>query len=290
MNNSRIIILGGNGMLGHLIATYLNSKYDVICVLRNEPPINIKYVLNDYDNFYDLIKLIITLSPTVIINTVGVLVDEASNNLLIAIKVNSILPRLLEQQFRETNTRIIQISTDCVFSGKNGPYNKYDLPDAEDPYGISKYLGDINNNKDLTIRTSIIGPNIINRTSGLFDFIFFNNKEVNGYSNVFWSGITTLELSIFIEKQLFNGISGLIFLTNGEIISKYNLLEMINKIFLSSKKKIIEDTSKLANKGLIIGSSDYQINKTYIQMLTELHEWIHKNKNMYIQYFFPHND
>ena len=127
--------------------------------------------------------------------------------------------------------KLIHISTDCVFSGRQGMYADNDFRDADDIYGRSKALGEIFSDKDLTIRTSIIGPELKRYGEGLFHWFMSQRERVNGYTKVFWSGVTTLELAKAIEYSLDNDVTGLFQLSNGVRISKYDLLVLFNEIF-----------------------------------------------------------
>lgn len=286
MSKANVVILGGNGMLGHMLSIVLSQNNNVICITRSMQLSDINFRLHDFQNLHSLMALIESLNPEVIINTTGVLVNASNVNPLEAIRINSFLPRVLEKNFSNTNVRLIQISTDCVFSGNNGPYTMNSIPDSKDAYGMTKFLGEINNSKDLTIRCSIVGPNIKSKNNGLFDWFFTSSNVVEGYLNAFWSGLTTLELSNFIDNNLFDGLSGLVMLGNGNVISKYTLLTYFNTVFLNSHKTINIDESIILNKGFLIANSNCLISKSYIQMLNELKDWMFTYKSIYSHYNF----
>jgi dTDP-4-dehydrorhamnose reductase len=286
MKSKKIIILGGNGMLGHMLATFLlSANTAVICIVRNKPGFEVEYIIDDFLDYVKITKIIDLIKPDYIVNCVGLLIEDSKKNPKEAIRINSHLPWFLEKYYSTSSTRIIQISTDCVFSGEQGPYPVSAIPDAKDIYGITKALGEIINSKDLTIRTSIIGPNIGSRKTGLFDWFFFNKFSVKGYTNVYWSGVTTLQLAKVIFNAIEFNISGLINVSNNIALSKYDLLKIIDSVFFDSKRIIISDNLLKTNKSLI--PSSYQYNITipgYSEMIFELKEWIYSNPLLYNDY------
>ena len=122
---------------------------------------------------------------------------------------NSLLPHHLQSISEEIGAKLIHISTDCVFSGKTGSYTESSLRDADDVYGRTKALGEIISNQHLTIRTSIVGPELkINGEGLLHWFLTSTEKELNGFSKVFWGGVTTVELAKAIEFAISHDING----------------------------------------------------------------------------------
>ncbi|MBA7555115.1 hypothetical protein ES705_47768 [subsurface metagenome] len=202
-----------------------------------------------------------------------------------AIYLNSYFPHQLVKILRKTGGKLIHISTDCVFSGDKGVYTENDFRDADDTYGRSKALGEVKNDKDLTLRTSIIGPEIKETGEGLFHWFMKQKKEINGYNNVFWGGVTTLELARCIEIAIENELTGLYHVTNNEKISKYELLQLINKYFRANQIVIAHDSRKLSNKSLVsIYPHDIFNVKSYRLMIKELREHIALNNQLYQQY------
>jgi len=109
----------------------------------------------------------------------------------------------------DTAVKIIQISTDCVFSGKDGGYKEDSFRDGDTIYARTKALGEINNNKDLTIRTSIIGPDINEDGIGLFHWFMKQSGTIYGFRNAYWTGVTTIELAKGIEKFIEYNVTGI---------------------------------------------------------------------------------
>ena len=158
----KIIVLGSNGMAGHIVTLGLRTeiqKYDVIAVARTNSPAkpNILLDMTDFDALANLIK---TSKADIIINCIGLLNKNAEDKIDQAILLNSYFPHFLETITKNTTTKVIHISTDCVFSGNKGGYRENDIKNGIGFYAQSKALGEIVNQKDLTIRTSIIGPGL----------------------------------------------------------------------------------------------------------------------------------
>jgi len=187
------------------------------------------------DNLATLDKCIRIQQPDAIINCIGYLVEDSNKNPAEAVYLNSYFPHLLENMTKETNTKVIHISTDCIFDGKDEkPYTESSLPTATNYYGRSKALGELNNEKDLTLRQSIIGPAPQTNNTGLFNWIYTTTStEVEGWTNVMWNGITTLELAKQIEGILVvcPSLHGIVNLVPPTIINKCDLLKLIVDTF-----------------------------------------------------------
>ncbi len=243
----RVLINGITGMLGHQV--YLNLKkfnrYEIFGI-GNSDINNDKFsIFNGFNNYIkfnflkdeNLFKILYDINPTVIINCMGMVKQrEASNEDMFYL--NSVIPKQLKVYCDDNNSKLIHISSDCVFTGENGSYNELDIPDAKDSYGMSKYLGEVYSNTKsniITIRTSIIGPELI-RDSGLLSFIFSNRDgTIHGYKNAHFSGLTTIVLAEEIRKMIEDHFSifwkkSLVHIS-GEGITKYDLLSRINNVF-----------------------------------------------------------
>lgn len=278
----KVLILGNKGMLGHVLyRTFLSDdiskKFQVFGVNRSDRQMNKNsYKLNvlDSDN---LEQFIIKKKPKYIINCIGTLVESSINNPSIAIQTNSFLPHFLNEISEKYSFKLIHISTDCVFDGKkDGMYKESDNKTETNYYGLSKNLGEINNLRNLTIRTSIIGPELKLKPTGFFEWIMSQDgMQVNGYSNAMWSGLTTIELSKFIIWCLNKDINGIIHATNGIGISKFDLIKMITKIF-NLNVNLINDKSFKINKTLKNTKiSNYNF-PSYKQMIKEMKKFINK--------------
>jgi len=278
----KVIILGSTGMLGHLVYHFLDStnKYDLYNLsFRNK--LNSKTIIVDILDQQKLSNLINDISPDVIINCVGVLIKGSKENLKNAIYINAYFPHWLKDVCEEIDCRLIHVSTDCVFSGKNGGNDENSIKDATDDYGKTKSLGEFDSINHLCIRTSIIGPELKQNGEGLLHWLFNQQGTIYGFKNVYWSGVTTLELAKVIHFSIENNILGLWNVTNGEPISKYDLLQKIIKIFSINKLKLEPDTNKFSNKSLKSNRGIYYKVPSYDDMLEDLSVYFRAHKNLY---------
>lgn len=270
-------------MLGHIVSDYLRSKNFNVKGLAKTQRVEGDLVI-DLTNFNELANLIKKHEPKFIVNCVGVLNKAVDLDLHNSILLNSLLPHFLANITNHSNSRVIQISTDCVFSGENGPYSIEDLPNASDYYGKTKYLGELNNSKDLTIRTSIVGPDLKPNGVGLFNWFSSQSESVEGYSNAHWSGVTTLQLAKFIHFLFNHQINGLIHYSNNEEISKMKLLQLFNQ-HRKTPLTIIPNVTYIVNKSLI-NHQDFNGHETpsYDVMIKEMMDWIDTNISLYPHY------
>ncbi len=277
----KFLILGANGMVGHLISIYLiESGYDVSTLTRRPFPYGKNIVLEASD-FISLKRIILNSNFDFIINSIGVLNDKAEKNKSLAVQINSLLPLFLMEITSNTNTKIIHLSTDCVFSGNSEYYLENSIKDGQSFYDKTKALGEIINNKDITFRNSIVGPDISENGIGLLNWFLKQTDPIFGYSNVLWNGVTSLELSKAIVHFSENNYSGIYHLVNNEPISKLNLLRLFNKYFRNNEVTIIDSPNKISNKVLKNTRTDVDYNvPDYDRMIYELSLWF-KNHNIY---------
>jgi dTDP-4-dehydrorhamnose reductase len=284
--SKKIIILGVNGMAGHILFKDLKEKssgFHVIGVARSISPIEPTVIL-DITNFDLLKRLIEKECPDIIINCIGLLNATAENNPDQAILVNSYLPHYLEGLTRNSKTKIIHISTDCVFSGNEGSYLESTIKNGVGYYSLSKSLGEIINSKDLTFRTSIIGPELNNNGIGLFNWIANQENEVLGFEKAFWTGVTTIELLHAVKHAIREDLTGLYHLVFDHKISKFDLLNIINQEF-SLCLKVSPNDKYVVDKSLINTRRDFGFKvKSYELMIKEMHSWILMNKELYPHY------
>lgn len=289
--NPRVLVLGSTGMVGHLICKYLidNSNFILFDIARSfkfRDKTNLFDVKNEKD-FCEYIKLI---KPDYIINCIGVLIRESNSNIENAIYINSYFPYILKKLVSQINAKLIHISTDCVFSGRKGKYIESDLRDGNDTYAQTKILGEIQDNTNLTLRTSFIGPEIRESGEGLFGWFMRQEGTISGFKKVIWSGVTTLELAKVIKLSIDNELAGLYHVTNNLSISKYELLKLFKK-FTQKNIEIKPSDEKSLDKSLIDTrlSLGYKI-PSYDDMILEMTTFIKENKSMYPQYKFLNFD
>ena len=234
----KVFVLGGEGMLGHKMWQVLSQRFDTYMTMRQPAKAYSQFEIFDLDrirgginciNFDSVVKVIGEIKPDVIVNCIGIVkqVVEVSDP-VITLTINSIFPHRLKNLCSITNTRLIHLSTDCVFSGKKGMYTEEDDIDATDLYGLSKYLGEVNGDNCLTIRTSIIGRELTTK-NGLLEWFLSNaNGTVKGYTNAIFSGFPTIVLAEILVKIIkgFPELSG-VWHVSSDPISKYDLLQLI---------------------------------------------------------------
>jgi len=277
------MILGSAGMLGHMVYIYLRSlnKYEIIdSSFPNR--LNRDSKILDVTNVKKLENFISVEKPDIVVNCIGILIKDSISFPSNAIYLNAYFPHQLVKILKGKGGKLIHISTDCVFSGKKGAYTEDDYRDADDIYGRSKALGEIMYGGNVTLRTSIIGPELKKMGEGLFHWFMQQNGTINGFSNVFWGGITTLELAKAIDSTIEQDISGLIHITNKERISKYDLLVLIKHIFCIKTVQIDRFEGKIVDKSLKSNRNDFKYKVTsYKKMISELKSFMEENRVLY---------
>jgi len=239
----RILILGGDGMLGHRLLKDLSRSHDVRATLRMEASAYARFPMFNEDNSYTgvdvrvtdrLISVLADFHPEAVINAVGVVKQRPDGlDRIPNLEINALLPHRLAVICGAIGAHLIHISTDCVFSGRRGKYAESDEPDPIDVYGHSKLLGEVVFPGCITLRTSIIGRELTRKTS-LLEWFLAQTGTVNGYRHAIFSGFTTIEMSRIMETLVthFPASSG-IYHVSSDPISKFDLLTMIkNKLEL----------------------------------------------------------
>jgi dTDP-4-dehydrorhamnose reductase len=225
-------------MLGHVMVRVLaaSDALDVAVCVRS--PTTVEYDRTQVWTGVDvtqpdaLLDVMQSCRPDVVINCVGLVKQRAqAEDPLIALPVNAILPHRLARMCALAGGRLIHFSTDCVFSGERGNYRESDIPDARDLYGLSKLLGEVHDLHALTLRVSIIGPEL-QGAQGLLAWFLSQTGRVRGYRRAVFSGLTTLELAQVVRDRLLSrsDLHGLYHLS-ADPITKFDLLTLAGKIF-----------------------------------------------------------
>ncbi|MGG0750294.1 SDR family oxidoreductase [Priestia megaterium] len=271
----KILILGGKGMAGHVITRYFQQKPEYHVFYTSRDPKDKDGIYVDITNLTKLEEVIESIKPDITINCIGILNEHATNNNKLAFQVNSLLPHQLVKLTERCQGKLIHISTDCVFSGNKGDYTESDIPDGTSVYAQSKQLGEIISDNHLTIRTSIIGPELKEDGIGLFLWFMQQNGVIKGYEKVWWNGVTTLELAKAIEVMIKRNVTGLYHLGSEEKISKFKLLKLIQEVFEKDNVKIIPDSNIVLDRTIKSIRTDFQyMIPSYKKMLLELKDWI----------------
>ena len=278
----KFLILGSTGMAGHLITTYLREGGHKVCGLSRRkiaPHVNI---VLDVNHFEELAKIICGGAFDCVVNCVGVLNRAAEDNKTLAIRLNSELPHFLAETTADLQTKIVQLSTDCVFSGKRGGYRENDFPVGKTFYDRTKALGELVDDKNITFRSSIIGPDLERDGIGLLNWFLQQNGIVNGYTKSIWSGVTTLFLAQMIERAVNENIHGLYQLTNNTPIIKCELLKLFAQIF--GRKIKISPVDGVAADKTLINTKNFDVAPSYEQMLLDLRDWMARHADFYPHY------
>lgn len=283
----RILVVGGDGMLGHQLLKTLQLRHEVRVALRQDLSVYRPYNLFNQANSYagidirradDLMPILVDFQPQAVINAVGIVKQRKdAKDVIPSLEINALFPHRLALMCEAIKARMIHISTDCVFSGKKGQYTEQDISDAEDVYGKSKYLGEVSSANCLTLRTSIIGLELARKTS-LIEWFLAQRGPIKGFTRAIYTGLTTLEMSRLIENMLLNfpDLSGL-WHVSSEAINKYDLLTIFAKklgyehIQIEPENEFVCDRSLLSNNFRKITG---YIPPTWNDMLGELAEQV----------------
>ena len=249
----KVLVLGSTGMLGSAVAQMLSDSQNELFTTSRHGKTSTSFSAGS-DSIEDIL---ISFKPDWIVNCIGTIkphINESdSNSVLNAINVNSIFPAQLSQAASKIGAKVIQIATDCVYSGSKGAYLEADLHDATDVYGKTKSLGEVPAENMMHIRASIIGPEL-GRSTSLLEW-FKNqpiNSQINGFTDHLWNGVTTHAFGKLcngiINQNLFQG--GKFHVTPKDVVTKADLLKLFSKVYKRSDI-LISDTV-----------SAYKINRT----------------------------
>ena len=282
----KILVLGANGMVGHVVALYLQRKgHQVTALARKAKIAELHYIEADIRDLSFLYGVLSSGKYDAVVNCVGVLNQMAESDKENAIFINALLPHVLAKYICDMPTHCIQISTDCVFSGERGNYEEQDIPDGQGMYSRSKYLGELNDSKNLTFRTSVIGPDINKNGIGLLNWFMQQKKEVDGYIGAIWTGVTSLTLAQAVESALIQGLTGIYHLVNSEKINKYELLQLFNHVLRGDDITINSNLAVQHDKSLICTRKDFAFTvPCYLDMVSDMRKWIIDNKDIYSHY------
>lgn len=279
----RILILGGDGMLGHQLLKAWQTRHDVRCTLRQDLSAYAAFELFTAENSYAgidvrslarLTEVVADFRPEAVVNCVGIVKQRPiAKESIPSLEINALLPHRLAVLCKGIGARLVHLSTDCVFNGKKGNYQENDPSDAEDLYGKSKYLGEVQDENCLTLRTSIIGRELTRKKS-LLEWFLAQTVPVKGFKNAIYNGFTTLEMSRIIETMLLKHptASG-VYQVSSEPINKYDLLLLFREK-LGHAIEILPDESFCCDRSLDSNRFRREFNyapPTWESMVEELH-------------------
>lgn len=240
----KVVILGCTGMLGHKLFERLSSRDDLgVYATARSPSDASKYfspqladkVIPDAVDANDcdaLARVLVSIRPDVVINCIGLIKQlPISNDPIPALTINSLFPHRLALICKDVGTRMIHISTDCVFNGDKGNYVEDDFSDARDLYGRSKYLGEVNYEHCVTLRTSIIGHELSSKF-GLVEWFLNQKGDVKGFAKAIYTGFPTIELARIISDYILPDpeLKG-VYHVSSDPVSKYEILKLVAEYY-----------------------------------------------------------
>lgn len=281
----RFLVLGCNGMAGHMVSLYLKESGHSVYGFARTTPRYVEGVSGDAQDKDFVKKLVVNGKYDSVINCIGILNRAAEENKSLAVYLNAFFPHFLAEITSNTDTQVIHMSTDCVFSGSRGGYTEVDFRDGESFYDRSKALGEIEDKKNVTLRNSIVGPDINSRGIGLLNWFMQQTGEVDGFTKVIWTGQTTLQLAKTIEAIARERVCGLYNMVPAGFISKYELLKLFNHYMRDDAIKINPVADVVADKSLRRTKFDFSyVIPDYEVMVYELAAWMRSHSAMYPHY------
>ena len=283
----RILVLGVTGMLGNAVLRVLATarEHQIYGTLRSDDSYNLRAQLEpscnithgvDVENNDSLVKIFGQVRPDAVVNCVGLVkqLGHAADPLL-AIPINSLLPHRLAALCRIGGARLIQISTDCVFSGEKGNYVESDVPDATDLYGRTKFLGEVSASNVVVLRTSIVGHELRSSRS-LINWFLTQSVSIKGFSRAIFSGVPTVVLARIIREIVLPApdLQGLYHIA-AEPISKYDLLNLVREMY-GKQIEVVRDDTLVIDRSL--NADRFRIATGYVppawpEMVRQMHEF-----------------
>jgi dTDP-4-dehydrorhamnose reductase len=235
----RILILGGDGMLGHQLLAHFAPRHEVRVTLRQPLESYASYRLFHPENAYGGIDLrspdslrpvLAAFGPEAVVNAAGIMKRRLDSEEPIPnLEINALLPHRLVLLCAPIRARLIHVSTDCVFSGRKGNYTETDVPDEADLHGRTKALGEVRAPNCVTLRTSFIGRELKRKTA-LLEWFLAQTGSIRGFRKAIFSGFTTLEMGRIIELLLTRfPAGGGLYHVSSEPLSKFDLLGLIKR-------------------------------------------------------------
>ncbi len=237
----RVLVLGARGMMGHVACRVFAERHEVFGSIRDGIPTDSslasflspdRWIRDvDADDMASVERALDVAEPDAVLNCIGIIKQApGASDPVVSIEKNALFPHKLAELCNAASVRMIHLSTDCVFSGREGMYAESDIPDPDDLYGLSKLLGETEAGEALTLRTSVVGREIRGHAS-LFEWVLGSRgTSVRGFDRAIYSGLTTVALAEVIERVLEGhpGLSG-VWHVASDPITKYELLCQLNE-------------------------------------------------------------
>lgn len=248
----RVLVLGVSGMLGHTVFRVFseNGNWQTFGTARDErirqqlPQARPEAIITGVDvgNVDALFRAFARARPSLVINCVGVIKQsQAAQDASTTIPVNALLPHRLAALCGTAGARLIHVSTDCVFSGRTGNYVEGDTPDADDLYGRSKLLGEVAYPHTVTLRTSIIGPELDGGAHGLVGWFLAQQRSVKGYAQARFSGLPTVTLARLMRDVVATSKMHGLYHVGAAAIDKLSLLRLVREVYAKDIEIIPDD-------------------------------------------------
>lgn len=284
----KIAVLGSTGMAGHMVSLYLEEAGHMVYRASRSERNTLTSRTVDAADPAALRAWLEEVRPDGVVNCIGLLQRACEARPDRAVLLNAYIPHYLESLFSQERTKVIHLSTDCVFSGSKGGYAENALPDGRTMYDRSKALGELNNRKDLTLRMSIIGPDTDPGGTGLLNWFMAQKGELQGYSKTLWNGVTNLELAKAVEWALRTEVAGLYHLVPAGTIDKYSLLRLFQQTFQKEDVQISRIDGPQLDKTLVNTRTDFGFQVgSYPAQLEELKQWMQAHRELYPHYRIP---
>lgn len=280
----RFLVLGASGMAGHIISLYLKEAgHSVTGFSRHDLQFLDSQIIGDATDV-DTLKQVDWNGYDVVVNCIGVLNKAAETNPN-ASWLNGELPHFLADVTADLPTRVFHMSTDCVFAGNTGPYTEWSKPDGGSAYDRTKAAGELDDEKNLTFRNSIVGPDINPNGIGLLNWFMKQNGPIKGFTGAIWTGLTTLELAKAMEHEAREEAHGLVNMVPEGSINKYELLQLFNRDLRGESVEIFADAGLQLDKTLVRTNFKPTYRpKSYPEQVHEMAGWIRDHKELYPHY------
>jgi len=282
----KLLVLGACGMAGHMISAYFVERgYEVTGFDRRAPARCTHGLAGDARDVDAMRGLVRGGGFDAVINCIGILNRFAEEDKALAAFLNAYFPHFLAEITKDLPTQIVHMSTDCVFSGERGGYTDDDFPDVRAFYDRSKALGELNDGKNITLRNSIVGPDINPQGIGLLNWFMQQTGDVNGYTRAVWTGQTTLQLAKTMEAAIRERAGGLYNAVPEQAITKYDLLRLLSRYLRGGKVRVHACEGVSADKSLrrTRFAFDYRV-PGYETMVRELGDWMREHRGLYPHY------
>lgn len=282
----KILVLGSIGMAGHLITLYFKEQGHEVTAYSMKPFPYCKNIVGNALDTEHFKSVLLGDNYDAVINCIGILNQFAEENQSLAAYLNSYLPHLVADTLKDKKTKLVHMSTDCVFAGNTGPYYEDSLRDGLTFYDRSKALGEVEDNKNLTFRNSIVGPDTNENGIGLFNWFMKQNGTIKGFTGAMWTGVATITLAKAMEQGLKENLTGLYNLVNNESISKYELLKLFNHYFKNDELEILPNDQLQLDKSLRHKRTDFSfIVPSYEEQVKDMKCWVDAHSELYPHYF-----